>query len=327
MSLPLTALQAAPLSSAAQAFLRAAPAIRLPQFLYRYLTGPSKVAAIRSQFQSAEDVVEQDLIARHDLHLERRVVAGVPQLVITPPRIAAGMEGVVVLNIHGGGFVMGTARDRTALLTAAELGAQVWSVDYTLAPEARFPVAIHQCLDVYRALLGQVAPQRVAGVCSSSGGQLMLAMLHLASAEGLPMPAALMLYTPAADISGAGDSVQANDGRDVVPSRMSMALMQQNYLGDADPRDPRVSPLYADYPATFPPTVISTGTRDLLLSNGVRLYWTLRAAGVHSELLVTEGGWHGHNWEPELAEGKRMRAAMYQFVRARLAAADQTRST
>lgn len=319
MSLPLAENQAVTLSTAAQAFLRAAPAIRLPQFLYRHLTSPSKVAGIRAQFQAGEDKVEEQLIQQHDLRLERRTLAGVPILVITPAQIAKDMLGVVVMNIHGGGFVMGTARDRTALLTAAELGAQVWSIDYALAPEARFPVAIHQCLAVYQAIVASHDARRVVGVSSSSGGQLMLAMLQLAHAAGTALPGALAMYTPASDISGAGDSVRANDGRDVVPFRMSMALMEQNYLNGADPRDPRVSPIYADYPSTFSPTVISTGTRDLLLSNSTRLYWKLRAAGVPSELLVTEGGWHGHNWEPELEEGKRMRTAVYEFLRARLA--------
>jgi len=319
MGLPLDENQAVTLSTAAQAFLRAAPAIRLPQFLYRFLTRPAKVAGIRAQFQAGEDKVEEALIKQHGLRLERLVVAGVPVLVITPPRVADDMRDVVVLNIHGGGFVMGTARDRTALLTAAEMRVPVWSIDYDLAPEAKFPLAIHQCLAVYKAMAATRDARRIVGVSSSSGGQLILAMLQIAHADLVALPGALVLYTPASDISGAGDSVRANDGRDVVPFRMSLALLEQNYLDGADPLDPRVSPLYADYPATFPPTVISTGTRDLLLSNSTRLYWKLRAAGVTSELLVTEGGWHGHNWEPELDEGKRMRAAVYEFVRAQMA--------
>ena len=319
MSLPLDENQAATLSAGAQAFLRAAPAIRLPQFLYRFLTRPAKVPGIRAQFQAGEDKVEEALIKQHELRVERRVVAGVPVLVITPPRVADDMRDVVVMNIHGGGFVMGTARDRTALLTAAEMGAPVWSIDYDLAPEAKFPLAIHQCLAVYKAMAATHDTRRIVGVSSSSGGQLMLAMLQIAHAERLALPGSLVLYTPASDISGVGDSVSANDGRDVVPFRMSLALLEQNYLDGADSLDPRVSPLYADYPSTFPPTVISTGTRDLLLSNSTRLYWKLRDAGVVSELLVTEGGWHGHNWEPQLDEGKRMRAAIYEFVRARMA--------
>jgi monoterpene epsilon-lactone hydrolase len=151
-------------------------------------------------------------------------------------------------------------------------------------------------------------------VSSSAGGQIMLAMLLRAHADGLPMPAALSMYTPASDISGVGDSSIANDGRDVVPLKLSLALMQQNYLNDDDATSPQVSPLYADYPVDFPPTVISTGTRDLLLSNCVRLFWKIKGAGVKSELLVMEGGWHGFNWEPDLAEAKQARAAVRDFV-------------
>jgi monoterpene epsilon-lactone hydrolase len=70
--------------------------------------------------------------------------------------------------------------------------------------------------------------------------------------------------------------------------------------------------------AIFPQTVITTGARDLILSNGVRLYWTLRDAGVTSELLVMEGGWHGFNWEPDLEERRRARTAVPDFMLRRL---------
>jgi acetyl esterase/lipase len=315
MSIPLSPNQAATLSKGAQAFLHAAPSMRLPKFVYRYLARPANVTKMRALFQTGEDKVEEALMKEHGLTLTRRVVSDVHVLVITPPRIAPGMEGTTILNIHGGGFVLGTARDRTALLTAAELGVTVWSIDYMLAPEAKFPFAINQCLSVYRSMVREVRPDRIGAVSSSAGGQLLLAMLLLAHKEGLPMPAALTMYTPAADISGVGNSAKFNDGRDVMPFEMTLSLVKQNYLGEADPKSAELSPVYADYPSNFPPTVITTGTRDLILSNGVRLYWKLRDAGVPSELLVTEGGWHGYNWEPELFEAKRVRAAVAEFMR------------
>jgi acetyl esterase/lipase len=286
MSIVFKPEQAASLSKGARDFLRATPTIRLPAFLYRYLARPANVPKMRAQFQAGEDKIEEQIINEHGLQLTRLTVSGIPVLVITPPKIAHGLEGFVVLNIHGGGFVMGTARDRTALLSAAEFGMPVWSIDYTLAPEARFPVAINECLAVYREMVQAHAANRIIGVSSSAGGQIMLAMLLRAHADGLPMPAALSMYTPASDISGVGDSSIANDGRDVVPLKLSLALMQQNYLNDDDATSPQVSPLYADYPVDFPPTVISTGTRDLLLSNCVRLFWKIKGAGVKSELLV-----------------------------------------
>ena len=85
-----------------------------------------------------------------------------------------------------------------------------------------------------------------------------------------------------------------------------------------DLHDPAVSPIYASYDSGFPPTVINTGTRDSLMSNSVRLFWVLREAGADVELLVSEGMWHGFNWEPALPEAVRARAAVYDFLRSRL---------
>jgi len=125
----------------------------------------------RAQFQEQEDIVEEKIISDNDLVIERDTITGVPVIIVQPRQTAEDMRGKAVLNIHGGGFTIGTGRERTALLTAAELGATVYSVDYTLSPEAAFPVAIEQSLVVYRDLTARVGGRNLAGVASSSGGR------------------------------------------------------------------------------------------------------------------------------------------------------------
>jgi acetyl esterase/lipase len=123
----------------------------------------------------------------------------------------------------------------------------------------------------------------------------MLSMLLLAQDEELPMPACQFLCTPAADLSGDGDSLVANSRRDLMPTTFLLGMVKQNYPGDVDPKDPLYSPIYAEYNAKFLPSIIMVGTRDSILSTRVCLYWKLRDTGVKVELLVGEGRWHGFN--------------------------------
>jgi monoterpene epsilon-lactone hydrolase len=321
MSLPLNANQAATISAEASAFLRAQPAFRLPRMLYPLVTSPARIPRFRAQFQSGEDIVEEKLVRDHGLRLEPTTIAGVPVLIVHPRQLADGLENAIVFNVHGGGFVMGTARERTALLTAAEMGIRVYSVDYALAPEARYPVAIEQCLAVYRALIEELSTDAIVATSSSAGGQILLTVINRALREGLHMPAALGLFTPAADISGNGDSPRFNNGRDLQPTELAMQMMRRSYLVDADPMDPDVSPLYAHYTTATPPTIITSGTRDMLMSNAVRLYWKLREADVETELLISEGMWHGFNWEPDVPEAIRARRIVQAFLRSHLLSA------
>ncbi|KAK8070222.1 Alpha/Beta hydrolase protein [Apiospora phragmitis] len=191
----------------------------------------------------------------------------------------------------------GRPPDRGTLNMVAELGVRVCAPDYAKAPEAWYPVARDQCLARVR-----VNAVDMYAMGSSSGAQVLISMLLVARREGLPLPAPL-------DLGGAGNSAVSNGrGRDIAPVRLLSALVAENYAplagGEEEgtsisgPTDPLYSPLYADYgkDAWFPRTVLTVGTREFAVSNGVRFYWRLREAGVEVELLLSEGMWHGSNW-------------------------------
>ncbi|KAK8115548.1 hypothetical protein PG984_012050 [Apiospora sp. TS-2023a] len=188
-------------------------------------------------------------------------------------------------------------------------------------------------------LVGPVDPANMYAMGSSSGAQVLVSMLLVARREGLPLPTAgLYLCTPALDLSGAGDSMTSNArDRDIMPVSLLTAMVTQNYVPlpgvEVDGKvfggttDPLYSPLYADYTTKkddgaaaapwFPRTVMTVGTRDFALSNGVRFYWKLREAGVEVELLVSEGMWHGFNWDPKVPEALTARAAVVDFLERR----------
>jgi epsilon-lactone hydrolase len=200
----------------------------------------------------------------------------------------------VCLDIHGGAFIYGAGDACRAMgtETAVHVDRRVWAVDYRMPPDAPFPAALDDCLSAYRALLEHHRPESIVVGGASAGGNLAAAVILRARDEGLPLPAAAVLMTPAADLTESGDSFQTNLGLDplIQASAMPAFLL---YAAGHDLTDPYVSPLFADFTKGFPPSILTTGTRDMLLSDTVRLHRALRAAGVPAELHVTEAGGHG----------------------------------
>jgi acetyl esterase/lipase len=172
------------------------------------------------------------------------------------------------------------------------MAARVWAVDYRMPPDHPFPAGLDDCLAAYRALLAERSPARVIVGGASAGGNLAAAMLLRARDEGLPLPAAAVLMTPVADLTESGDSHQVNLGLDpLIPGRARGSF--ELYSGGQDLSHPYLSPLNGDFSRGFPPAILTTGTRDMLLSDTVLLHRALRRAGIPAELHVTEAAGHG----------------------------------
>ncbi len=203
-------------------------------------------------------------------------------------------ERRTVLEIHGGGFVhLGGELCRIlAVPVAQRFGVPVWAVDYRMPPDHPYPTPLDDCLAAYRALLAVRRPEEIVIVGGSAGGNLAAAMILRARDEGLPLPAAAVLRTPLVDLTDSGDSLNTNRGLDnILPA--AEPIVNRLYAGGHDLTDPYVSPLFGDFGGGFPPTLLTTGTRDLFLSNTVRMHRALRAAGVPAELHVLEAAGHG----------------------------------
>jgi epsilon-lactone hydrolase len=199
-----------------------------------------------------------------------------------------------ILEIHGGAFVMGGAeRCRIAGLRAVGRSqVRTCAVDYRMPPDHPYPAPLDDCVTVYRALLEDHDANEIIVSGGSAGGNLAAALILRARDEGLPLPAAAVLMTPEVDLTESGDSFRTNLGLDNV---LTESLMQPNllYAGGYDLTHPYVSPLFADFRRGFPPTILTTGTRDLFLSNTIRMHRALRAAGVPADLHVVEAAGHG----------------------------------
>jgi acetyl esterase/lipase len=221
------------------------------------------------------------------------------------PKGVSASDPRVILDIHGGAFVMGAGAvcRNMAIGLAGRLGRRVIAVDYRMPPDHPYPAGLDDCVAIYRALLRDRRPEDIIVEGLSAGGGIAPAMILRARDEDLPLPAAALILSPACDMTQSGDSCQTNWGIDPGLSR-DLTPMTMLYAGGGDLRHPYLSPLFGDFTKGFPPTLLVSGTRDLLLSNTVRLHRALREAGVPAELHIVEAAHHGSMGAalPEMAE-------------------------
>lgn len=219
-------------------------------------------------------------------------VRGTTTHVITPTGVRDDGEVPIFIDAHGGALHLGGGELAwiQAVPDAVGRAGITWSPDYRVPPLHPFPAALDDMVALYRRALEIRPPERIVVAGGSAGGNLAAALLLRARAEGLPMPAALVLFTPEVDLTESGDSFRTLAGVDNVLA--SLEIPNQLYAAGTALDDPLVSPLFGDLEG-FPPTLLETGTRDLFLSNTVRMHRRLLAAGVPAELHVFEAMPHG----------------------------------
>lgn len=214
---------------------------------------------------------------------------------ITPADIPPQNRNRLLVHVHGGCYVLNPhmAALPEAILVAGFSHIKTIAVDYRMPPDAYYPAALDDAMTVYKAATAMVPPANLGVFGSSAGGALTLEMMLRAKRDGLPMPGAIAPGTPMADATQAGDTFQTNamvDNVLVSPTGFCDAAAKF-YANGHDLADPMLSPINGDMHG-FPPTILSTGTRDLLLSNTVRTNTKLREAGVETRLQVFEGQSH-----------------------------------
>ncbi len=252
-------------------------------------------AARATQSSAAGLAALPGLRERLGVKVEKAVMGGVPVFVVTPEKIAAGNANRLLIQIHGGCYVLngGEAATSEAILMAGLGGFKVIAIDYHMPPAAYFPAALDDVIAVWQAALKTHDARHMGVVGSSAGGALTLEMVLRARQLNLPLPAAIAPGTPMADLTGAGDSFQTNALVDnvLISPEGFCDPAAQFYAHGHDLHDPLLSPIYGDLHG-FPPAILTTGTRDLLLSNTVRTHRKLRQAGVEAQLQVFEGQSH-----------------------------------
>ncbi len=253
-----------------------------------------------------------------DFRLTELSIAGVPCMRYETGATHAG--GDLILYVHGGGFLAGSPEvNASTVLPACQLsGLEAIGVDYALLPEARFPVAYDQIDAVYRALLDQAPDRRIILLADSVGGCLGLANMLRWRDEGLALPSAAVLISPALDGMGHSDTHITIDGHDpLIASNAGRNVRKlfQFYAPDETLDDPRVSPLYGDMTG-LPPMLIHVGTREVCLGDSARLAEKMRAAGNPVILRAFDGMFHLFHMHWAMNEAKSAYEDIAHFMRA-----------
>lgn len=200
-----------------------------------------------------------------------------------------------VLQLHGGGYI-GAMRNEyrsfAGLYNEIGGGIHVFTPDYRVAPENPYPAALEDALAAYEWLLQTYPAEKIVIAGDSAGGGLALALCMYLKDHGMPLPEGLILMSPWTDLTASGESYETNYTLDPLfgNTRESM-IYNMDYVGDEDPKNPYISPLFGSF-GGFPPMLVQAGSIEMLLSDSVSLAKKAKEAGVKVRLSIYEGMFH-----------------------------------
>jgi acetyl esterase/lipase len=287
---------------------------------------PTDYGAWQSLHDELIDPMEaagKELLTTLNLTTEVQEHAGVRTVMIKPSENRH--PGKVLIHLHGGAFYGNTPEttfDRTAPL-ASIMGIDIISVDYKLMPTPDWDILDQrdQVIDVFDALTsegGDYTPEDVGIFGCSAGGGLVAMSTNEMSHRGGALPAAVVMQSPQTDFSFNSDStwtLRYHDPRTNVDHLIDSVWPMLGVVGDKV-QDPRYSTVYDNFEGRdFPPTMVQVGTKEIQMSDGIRMYGVLRSAGHEAELDAHDAMqhcFHGHWGTPEAAEAVRRVAEFFE---------------
>ncbi|HVP51450.1 MAG TPA: alpha/beta hydrolase [Terriglobales bacterium] len=280
---------------------------------------PYDVAKDRAAADAWQAKGGEEIRKTYPVNVEQSKIAGVPVRIVTPPKIPVAKQNRVLINVHGGGFNADWGSMIESIPVANLTQTKVVSVLYSLAPEHKFPTQVNETVAVYKELLKAYKPQNIGLYGTSAGAILTAEVASELRKEGLPLPAALGIFSGSGDFSTFGDSmfIYGLWGLSGPISRWT-GKHDTGYTGTTDLKDPVLSPIYANLRG-FPPTLFLTSGRDLLLSNTVNLHRAFVNAGVAAQVVVFDGLWHAFWNDWNLPESKEAHHMMADFFDSKLA--------
>ncbi len=269
-----------------------------------------------------EEVGAADPVA-DDVRLEAVDLDGVPGEWSMAP---GSDERSVLLFFHGGGYCSGSILSHRRMVTEAgrAAGVRTLAVEFRLAPEHPFPAALEDALSAWRYLRASgVAPERIAVAGDSAGGGLSVSLMTALKGGGEPLPGCAWLVSPWTDLTMSGGTLNSKEAVDPLIHKGYLEELAAAYLsGGTDPRDPRVSPLFAELHG-LPPTLVQVGSDETLLDDSVRFAGRAGASEVRVTLEIWPHMIHAwHLWNARLEAGRRALATAGAFMRANLARTD-----
>ena len=241
-------------------------------------------------------------------------IAGVPVRIVTPKGMPDKNKDKVLLNLHGGGFNSDSGSYTESIPIASYTGIKVVAVLYRLSPEVKFPAAVDDSIAVYKELLKTYSPKHIVIYGTSAGAILTAEVAAKIKQLGLPMPAALGIFSGMGDFARAGDSqaMYALRGLAGHLDPPEPGAHDPFYVASTDPKDPILSPIYGDLHG-LPHSLFVTSGRDLLLSGTVNLERAYLLAGDDAHLVVYDALPHAFWYDPRLPEAIEANHIMADF--------------
>jgi monoterpene epsilon-lactone hydrolase len=200
----------------------------------------------------------------------------------------------VLLYFHGGGYAAGSINTHRAQVSQLVMlsGIRALLIEYRLAPEHKYPAPIEDAVLAYDWLLANnYLPEHIAFGGDSAGGGLTVGALLYLRDQGKPLHKCAICLSPWLDLTLSGGSQVTKELADPMLVKEAFPLWVSNYLGDADPRSPYASPLFAELHG-LPPVYIQVGSEEMLLDDSVRFADKAKAAGSTVTLEIFEGYFH-----------------------------------
>lgn len=273
------------------------------------------IADQRHFADGVQSALGDQLQKRYGVHIESGQIAGVQVRIVYPKGMTALGTGPILLNLHGGGFYLDSGSLTETIPIAALTNIPVVAVLYRLAPEHPFPAAVNDALAVYQALEKERKPSQIAVYGTSAGAGLSAQLIARLIELGRPMPAAMGFFSGSADLSKVADSETwqplPNGGK-------TLTEMMAGYIGKTPTNDPGLSPLYSDL-SRFPPTLLVSSTRDILLSGTSIFARALTERGVDARLVVFDGLPHAFWAYMPIPETEEANALMANFLKSHVA--------
>lgn len=272
------------------------------------------VAVQRQMIGGMQDAMGAPLSKRYGVRVETATIAGVPVRIAYPKGMTELGKGPVLLNLHGGGFQLDSGSLTETIPIAGLTGLPVVAVLYRLAPEHPYPAALDDALAVYQALEKGRTASRIAVYGTSAGAVLGGELIAKLTSLRRPMPAAFGFFSGSADFSTSGDS---ESWTPLPTGDRTLAAAVAGYIGKTDTSDPILSPIHGDL-SRFPPTLLVSSTRDVLLSGTSIFGRALLEQGVDARMVVFDGLPHAFWAYMDIPESTQANGLMADFLKKRL---------
>lgn len=227
-------------------------------------------------------------------------------------------SSAVILYLHGGAYIAGSARTHRPLTAELALssGARVLALNYRQAPDHEWPAWLEDALGAYQQLLKSgLRPENIVLAGDSAGGNLVLVTLLRLREQGLPLPAGAICLSPWTDLACGYHSHRLNAQHEAMLNPEALRNLGLHHIGKRNPKDPLISPAYADL-ANLPPLMVHVGSREILLDDARAIKRNAKRAGIRL---------HYREWDDMphvfplfhrfLPEGRKAIEQMASFVR------------